>query len=283
MPHWADGPRREFDPRLEACPLCESRRLMRFAADHRGITIDRCRSCDLRFMNPQHTDRALSDYYASYIDPDQRQGASAARAERKRRNIHLLAGYVARGKFLAIGCGDGLELVLARDEGFDVEGYDVDGATVARVAAATGAEVHSGDLFGLELPRNSYACVFMDQVLEHPKNPAHYLRLVQDLLQPGGVCYIGVPNICSVSSRWKAFCDQWGLRPANRIGSQYDTWHHLHYYSPRSLRSVLARRFGFEVLALRGDPNPTGSELTYGLRRWWPFLDSGMIVIARKA
>jgi len=283
-----DGPRPEFDPPLRACPLCGSANTAGYLTDCRGIGIARCRDCALLFMNPQYTDGALAEFYSRYTGHDAaglRAGYEPERAERKRGNLEMIPGLLGsqRGRFLSIGCGDGLELELASQMGFAVEAYDVDVEAASAVERATGIPVRTGDLLAIEFQWGAYDCVYLDQVLEHPKNPGDYLRLIRRLLKPGGVCYLGVPNIGSMSSLWKTFRDRHGLRPPDRRGRQFDTWHHLHYYHPGCIRRVLEPRYGLRVHTIVGDPEPRLNALTRRLMRKWPILDSSMIVIATAA
>jgi SAM-dependent methyltransferase len=281
-----DGPCAEFDPPLGACPLCASPGISHAVTDCRGIAIWRCSTCGLRFMNPQYSSRALAEYYSRYTSRDPsvlRTGYDPQRRERKRANMELLRPLVPPGgRLLSIGCGDGLELLLLREMGYRVEAYDVDPATAAAVQSATGIRVQSGDLFALPIERDAWDCLFLDQVIEHPKNPADYLRLIRELLAPGGVCYLGVPNIGSLSHRLKTLRDRLGLRSADRVGRHYDTWHHLHYYRPGVFRRVLPRLFDLEILRITGEPGPDAGALAHRLRRRFPLLESTMIVLARR-
>ena len=281
-----DGPKMEFDAPLTTCPLCDSTRIHFYIADFKEIRIYRCDSCTVLFVNPQYTASALAEFYSHYTESDPAKiqaGYDPVRRERKRRNLlELRRGLGSDPRFLGIGCGDGLELVIARELGFKVEGYDVDSRSASAVQAATGVPVASGDLFSAGFGAGSYDCVFLEQVLEHPKNPAAHLRLVHDLLRPGGLCYLGVPNITSLSNRWKSFRDRVGLRSRERVGSHFDTWHHLHYYSPRCFRTVLEPRFGLRVDHFHADPEPTMASPVYSLRRALPLLDSSLIVIAHR-
>jgi SAM-dependent methyltransferase len=231
-----------FDERLASCPLCGSAEL-----SPSTLAIERCRACGLRFMNPQVADVALARFTGD------------ERGELEPRNFELLRRYVDGVRFLAIGCEDGRELALARDHGFEPEGHAADPGTAARIASTTGFRVASGDLFRLELPRDHYDCVFLDQVLDRVKNPADTLRLVRSILRLGGVCYLGLPNRGT------------SLPPGR-----------LHSYSPRCLAKVLPEVFGFEVLAIRGDPPSEPGGWRYALKRSVPSLASRMIVLARR-
>jgi SAM-dependent methyltransferase len=277
-----------FDPPLRACPHCASADICPLDRDHRGVSIWRCRRCTVRFMNPQYTDAHLAAYYASYISDFERAASPEYQAPRRVAKAEHLAAverHVAPGRLFSIGVGDGLELAVARERGWTVAGYDVDPATTERVARQLGITVHSGDLFALDLPAGGFDCVFMDQVLEHPKNPADYLRLVRRLLQPAGVLYLGLPNVGSLSSEWKRVLGKIGL--GGTRGKFYATEHHLSYFTPRAAREVL-RLHGFDVLELSGDPRPYGGpnplrRLKQRLNRRFPVTDSSLRVLATPA
>jgi len=218
---------KQFDQPLVACPLCGSSALGLYDHDHKGVKIDSCKGCNLYFMNPQYTDAYLNEYYANYFDADQRTGnESTEKNQQKQAAIDLLLSYKHSGRFLAIGCGAGLELELSREAGFTVEGYDVDAEVTQEVSERIGVPVYSGDFAELNLPDDHYDCMFLDQVLEHPKDPATYLREIGRLLKSDGVVYIGVPNLASFSSMLKTLLGRLGLKKRSR-GNHYDTDHHL--------------------------------------------------------
>jgi SAM-dependent methyltransferase len=272
-----------FDPRLERCPLCRSARLIAHDRDARGITLDRCRDCGVVFCNPQYTADHLARYYAAYVTPAELDGRVPERWRlRKLAAFDWIERFRHGGRFLAFGCGGGLELEIARARGFDVEGYDVDPAATARVAGRLGLPVHCGAFDQLELPQASFGCVFADQVLEHLRDPAGSLRRFRELLQPDGVLYLGVPNLASWSARQKTLLGRLGLKGGRR-GSHYDTDHHLFHFSPVVLRRLLTREFGFEVLAVAGDPWLDIHPLRRRLACRHPAFCSRLAVVARPA
>ncbi len=274
-------PLQHFDPPMEICPLCGSPALSIYDQDYKKIKIDRCNCCHLMFMNPQYTDDYLNNYYSTYINSDQRTGKeSAEKHQQKQVAFELLTSFKQGGRFLSIGCGSGLELEMARDLGFVVEGYDVDPQTTMEVSQRVGVTIHCGDFAELNLPDAQYDCLFLDQVLEHPKDPAGYLRQIWRLLKQDGVVYIGVPNIASFSAQLKTLQGRLGLKKRRR-GKHYDTDHHLFYYRPEVLKGILEREFQFEVLALVGDPRVNISPVRNKLARRFPVLCSRFVIVAR--
>jgi 2-polyprenyl-3-methyl-5-hydroxy-6-metoxy-1,4-benzoquinol methylase len=272
---------KKFDDPMISCPLCSSEALGHFDRDFRGVNIDICHSCKLLFMNPQYTEDYLNDYYSNYVTEEERSGKiSEDRYRQKRAAFDFLTPFKSEGRFLAVGCGGGLELEIARELGFMPEGYDVDPDATREVSERIGLPVHSGDFFELDLSDSSFDCLFLDQVLEHPKDPAKYLRKIHQLLKPEGVVYLGVPNLSSFSARLKGLLGRLGLKKRSR-GKHFDTDHHLFYYRPEPLAEILEKEFGFEILAMAGDPRVSISSARYGLARRIHPLCSRFAIVAR--
>lgn len=277
--------RLEFDPPLARCPLCRSDRISDFDHDDLGVSISRCTSCRIKFMNPQYTDRYLEGFYSGYIG----DGYHASEEDRNRRrarksqSLDLIEESVRPGELLSVGTGDGMELQLARARGWKITGYDVHGPTTERLARELGCTVLTGDLYTLPALEGRFDCVYLDQVLEHPKDPRRMLRFVRTLLSPGGVAYFGVPNIESLANRAKTLWGKLGLK--KRRGKHYDTFHHLFYYAPSTLPDLMERLYGYEVLEVAGDPYPSGGvgRFADACKRRFPVLDSSFCVLARAA
>ena len=125
----------------------------------------------------------------------------------------------------------------------------------------------------------------MDQVLEHPKQPQTCLQEAYRLLRPGGVLFLGCPNIRSLASAGKHLLERIGLRRGHR-GRYFDTQHHLFYYSPGVLRKILEQYYRFEVVRVQGDPlihkREYPNRLYAHLCRRLPWLDSTFQVLAMK-
>jgi len=246
----------DFDLPLAHCPLCGTTRISQHDHDFRGCYIDRCDACGVKFMNPQYTDEYLDRYYSTYVDQFQAEHTDAQRQRRlfsKQFDLQWIGEHVPPGRLLSIGCGDGSELLIARQLGWQAEGYDLDEETTRRVAERIDMPIYSGDFFQLQLPAKRYDCVFMDQVLEHPKNPQDYLREIHRILKPGGALFVGCPNIGSLSSMLKTALGKLGLKRRRR-GRHYDTFHHLFYYTPRQLARVMEKHFDYNVVGYEGAP-----------------------------
>jgi 2-polyprenyl-3-methyl-5-hydroxy-6-metoxy-1,4-benzoquinol methylase len=198
----------------------------------------------------------------------------------KRRSIELLARFSTGRRILMVGCGDGLEIDEAKAAGWQPEGYDVDAATTAAVAARAGVRVHSGDFHALPATTGDFDAVYLDQVIEHPKDPGRYLATCHALLRDGGVVFLGMPNLGSLSNRLKTLADRLHLR--RKLGRHYNTRHHLTFFTPAVLVRHLEQRLGMQVLCVRASLKPQRNPLVAVLARLGPVFDSSFFVIARR-
>ncbi|MHB9035224.1 MAG: class I SAM-dependent methyltransferase [Armatimonadota bacterium] len=242
---------RDFDEPMSACPLCSSARVSFFDSDYTGARIDKCLACGVKFMNPQHSDRYLSELYGSYTRLSGQEDEAGADEHSWRKIIHshyfsLIEQHVGIGKVLSVGSGDGIEIDIARSMGWEVEAYEVDCEVRAFLSDEMGVCTHGGDFAALDCPPESFDCIYLHHVLEHPKRPQDYLKKIYELLKPGGILFVACPNIDSPAARAKTLMGKAHLK--KRRGRHYDTWHHLFYYSPSVLNNVLEGQYGFRVV-----------------------------------
>lgn len=276
-----------YDPSLHSCPACLSNKERFLFKDLRGNNIYVCENCTLQFMNPRYTNRYLEHYYSNYTDND---------PENVRRwqepllyghdfYFQFIEKYQAPGKLLDIGCGSGYLIEAAQKRGWQVEGYDVDAQSTQTVAARLNVPVYHGDFLKLDLPPASYDAITLHQVLEHLKTPHEYLKKINSLLKKEGVLFVAVPNVHSLSNRFKYFLEGLGFRRKRR-GVYYDSDHHLMYFNTKSLSKLLKAR-GFEVLFVRNCHSVRPGQSSFA-RKWARavtdhlFYKSAFFMIARK-
>jgi 2-polyprenyl-3-methyl-5-hydroxy-6-metoxy-1,4-benzoquinol methylase len=287
-----DEQKRSHDERLQTCPLCSSERIARYDVDFRGMVINRCANCGVKFMNPQHSDAYLEDLYGGYTELPSDAAEIGSEKHAWRRSIHayylsLVERYTTKGRMLSVGSGDGVQIDAAQRQGWEVEAYEYDQSLSAFIADAPGVRSWVGEFTEIACEPESFDCVYLDHVLEHPKRPQDYLRAIHRILKPGGVMFIACPNIESPAAKWKTLLGRLGLK--KRRGRHYDTWHHLFYYSPHVLKRVLEEHYGFEVAHIRnglGEQMRGHSESSLRHAMAWdgmlPVWRSVFVLIARK-
>ena len=147
-----------------------------------------------------------------------------------------------RGALLDVGCWVGFLLAEARERGWR-ECVGIEPSTFASDYARDrlGLDVRTEELFGADLPTGHWDVVVMGDVLEHLTRANAALDRVAELLAPGGLIVLALPDAGSrvarlLGARW------WSVIPT-----------HVHYFSRQSAATMVSRR-GFEPLYVATDP-----------------------------
>jgi len=207
-----------------------------------------CATCGLEQTWPRPSEGELKGLYERFynagISPD-----SAYRGLRERfftSGLYRLwlrwdgdMGFHGRrgtGRLLDVGCNEGGRLSLYADNGFQVEGLELN-ESAAALARQRGFQVHTAPL-GQFRPREPFDVVVLANVLEHAWDPVQMLAEVRRLVRPQGEVWISCPNAASL---WRRV-----------FGRAWVNWHvpyHLWHFSPATLQMVL-KRAGYEITAL---------------------------------
>ena len=161
-----------------------------------------------------------------------------------------LRGPVEPGRFLDMGCGEGWALAFFQARGYQVLGLDYSSFGIERFNAALRAQVRLGDLYDSlrELRANAqrFDLLWLDNVLEHVRDPAELLAQCRELAAPGAVLVVAVPNDFSVL--------QTHLLASGHISRPF--WialpDHLSYFNPTGL-GKLAQATGWQLADVVGD------------------------------
>jgi SAM-dependent methyltransferase len=226
------------------CLICHSTRI-RYRFTENGAQVFRCVTCGFQFVYPTPTLDELARYYDQiYAVPLARYAGNRARN----------AGHIADlerwqpgcGRLLEVGASYGHSLAAAQARGWQVAGVELS-PTAARYARAQfGLPVFTADLLDAPFAAGSFDAAIMWHVLEHTHDPSAQVARLFDLLRPGGVLGLRVPNIASFGARVAGRLWNWMCPPA-----------HLWYFSPQTLPRLLTQH-GFDILeitTLRGDGN----------------------------
>ncbi len=204
----------------------------------------RCRECGLALTQPVPAAESWSRHYPS----DYYGAANANRfplpiewlqtqfyGRRVRRMQKFIGGQP--GRVLDVGCGRGFLLQEFRRQGWDVLGTEAEDKAAAHARQILQLPVRIGALDSLDLPSASFDVVVLWHVLEHLRDPAAMLAQVGQLLRPGGMLLVGVPNFGSMEA--------WVCR---NKWFHLDVPRHLNHFTPDSLERAL-RRTGLQVCA----------------------------------
>jgi 2-polyprenyl-3-methyl-5-hydroxy-6-metoxy-1,4-benzoquinol methylase len=147
-------------------------------------------------------------------------------------------------RLLDVGAHAGRFMHLAKQAGWQAEGIELNPRTAAYAARRTGAPVHQINAHALQADGRQYSAVTLTDVLEHIPDPLSLLRVLADLLEPGGCVAVKVP--CGRSQYVKE-------RVLSMFGhkvSLAENLVHVNHFSPRSLRLALERA-GFTKISVR--------------------------------
>jgi 2-polyprenyl-3-methyl-5-hydroxy-6-metoxy-1,4-benzoquinol methylase len=222
------------------CPVCESPdiRASFFAEDHtvshESFTIQRCVACGFQFTSPRPRQDEIATYYQSenYISHVEKAHGfkdriyHAVRNRAIRSKYKLIAQYQPQGRALDVGCGTGDFLAYLHARGYAAKGVEVSPAA-RNIAAAKGVAVHASlD----DLPRTSaFEVITLWHVLEHVADPRLTLDQLHDLLMPGGLLVVAVPDN-----------ESWDCRYYGERWAAWDVPRHLSHFRRKDLRRLIA-------------------------------------------
>jgi SAM-dependent methyltransferase len=199
-----------------------------------------------------------------------------------------------RGSLLDVGCWVGFLLAEARDRGWrECVGVEPSAFASRYARDRLGLDVRTEELSTAGLPTGHWDVVVMGDVLEHLTRANAALDRVAELLRPGGVIALELPDAGSriarmLGPRW------WSVIPT-----------HIHYFTRDSAATMLSRH-GFEPLYVATDPKSftigyyldkgggylpgvsralvsAAERLGVAERMWTPDFRDRMLLIARRA
>jgi SAM-dependent methyltransferase len=225
----------------EPCGACGSRDLelwLEHATDYitgAEFSVRRCATCGLGHTEPEPA--SMDRYYPVRYRQYGGLTLKALRALYGRRVRGWLRHLPANGRAFEVGCGDGWMLRALRDRGWRVVGSERSTEGARAAAATNGIPMFVGDLTALGASR--FDLVILFQVLEHLSDPLAALRKGADLLAPGGVMVVAVPNAGS-----------WQARTFGRSWFHLDVPRHLQHFSPDALTRAF-QKVGLHVVRTR--------------------------------
>jgi len=221
--------------RIAECMICGARSSKRYCTRpslfRAGLTItyEECLTCATVFRNPRPGDDARLKAYQEKTPDD--VNLNDGWDERSRLHYRFvlerarrLSSPGRRLRILDFGCGAGGFLRVAKEMGLESEGVEVARALARHTASRVGVKVFEEPLPHPSFPGRPFSLVFSSMVFEHLTDPVGTLRTLREVLVPGGLVVVEVPNLLH-------------FRERIRRGSTLDD-SHLFYFSPRSIRHL---------------------------------------------
>jgi SAM-dependent methyltransferase len=196
--------------------------------------IERCTACGHMQLERMPAEAELAKSYAEaesedYLVEEAGQRATAAAI------LERIERHRSPGALLDVGSWVGFFSAEARDRGWRPTGVEPSEFAAAQARERLGLDVLCDELLEAPLAGRSFDAAFMGDVIEHLPDPGAALERVRELLAPGGVLALALPDAGSrvaraLGTRW------WSVIPT-----------HVHYFTRGSLSTLLARN-GYAVL-----------------------------------
>ncbi|TBR11713.1 MAG: class I SAM-dependent methyltransferase, partial [Lysobacter sp.] len=223
------------------------------------------------------------DYKVASSDALRRM-LKSTRDEEFRIGVELVHSHAPTGAWLDIGCSYGWFLQQIASAGYEPYGVEPSLTAWAEAQSLFGERVVNGEfptvLANNDLPARFDVLSTMD-VLEHIIDPSEFLQGVRKHCNPLAVFLVKVPSndgllfrlfsAISTSNRNLALSRMW------QVDFNYPHWH---YYSPASVRLMLAQH-GFEVLTERRLPFAFFSTATDRIRSYRAGRENPLAVAAK--
>lgn len=219
------------------CSLCGSNAVPRYNLGH--TTAFQCRSagCGLQFAFPQLGNEALARAYELLYYPaaDNRPAVLDNASEFEVRTflsvVESRIGSLRGKRILDYGCGNGLQLRIARELGAETVGIEQSTTARAHIHQQENGTAYANlQELGNNGPSAAFDCVLMCDVVEHLREPWAELDQLRQFLSPGGKLFLTTPNCGSLRSllsgaRW----------------DQRKNFTHFYYFSSQSLARMIER------------------------------------------
>jgi 2-polyprenyl-3-methyl-5-hydroxy-6-metoxy-1,4-benzoquinol methylase len=226
-----------------SCPTCGAAESdAELEKDH--LTIVRCVACHTIYVSPAFDEEHYKNVYGSTeyqtIMRDLGESSHDYRVQRfGSERVETMARYVdvredEPPSYLDVGCSTGFVVEAARQHGWHACGIDLNASAIA-FGRGRGLNLRVAALDDPAFATGSFDAISLFDVLEHLLHPAATLQRCLELLRPGGIIYLYVPNYDS-ASRLLLGADAHFIWPT----------HHLNYYTPTTLADLLERH-GLQV------------------------------------
>ena len=207
----------------------------------------KCNGCGYCFTDPRPSPQSVLSYYTlGYFRDEEKKrfdsldenGAfkrSGALAY-EQRIVDIESRVGRRGSLLEVGAATGTFLKVMQSRGWKVHGVEVSAEAVELARRNEHVHLFCGALEEFRT-EEKYDLVCMYHSLEHTPDPAYIIERSYELLNPGGMIVIEVPNLNGFDAK---------INKERRLMS-YDLPRHLSHFTPKVLANKLTQT-GFEIL-----------------------------------
>ena len=239
----------------QPCRVCKSQRTRKlFKIERDSFRV--CGDCTHVFLDITYDDDSIKKLYKNYGNERARtyfQGIDAKTRDHINEFLKRSQNYCRTGsttlRLIDVGCGTGDLLKGAKQLGFSVEGIEICEPLARVTVNQVGCPVHQEILSRLSYHREHFDVVTLYDVIEHLHEPLRDLKVVYEILKPGGILFILCPNEGALIRRLSrlvfALSFSRCVTPLRLLYYQ----DHLSYFTRKSMLTLM-KQLKFEVVCL---------------------------------
>ena len=191
----------------------------------------RCCACQLVFVHAIYPEYSGDFHAPTGVDSSERMLANERERARLRRKVTHLRTYRQTCRWLEVGPGQGDQLAIAKDAGWQVHAVEINPVAIPRLKRIADDRIFYGDLLAARYPDDHFDVVISNEVIEHLIDPLEFFRETHRILRPGGIAVMSTGNGRGWTARlrgrdWKYF-GEGGLR-----------FGHIRFFSPTTAQIV---------------------------------------------
>jgi SAM-dependent methyltransferase len=201
---------------LNACPLCGKKTIS--LADELA-SVWNCTQCGFFFDNPRPKPDEIDRFYSRPVQYDEWLKDIEERDILWKRRLRKVLVNAKPGSLLDVGAGIGQFLGVARDRFTEIAGTEVSAQAVEIASEKFSVDLITGRIESIDFGQKTFDNITLFHVLEHVHDPQALLLRCRELLSPGGMLFVAVPNeIYSLPLRWRRVLIRLGLKKNRKVG-----------------------------------------------------------------
>ncbi len=223
------------------CLVCGAVTRHRFDAVVEGFAVFACDSCGSARTWPSLDDEQIGRWYPQtyYGKRNVRFNPLFERMTRwfRRRRVDVIRRLTRPGAVLDVGCGRGFTLRFLSDLGYRAVGVELSELAAQHARETLGLDIRTGDFLSQPFEAGEFEAVVFWHSLEHIRDPLRAIDRASEILRPGGLLVVAVPNFQSMQA---------GVAGAEWF--HLDVPRHYVHFSSRGLEKALRQR-GFRIIS----------------------------------
>ena len=221
-----------------SCVACDAIKFILLSeVDKKQIPVSfvMCTDCGLVQLNPRFNQQSYNDWYGHLYmnlwEETSKLDYTFELVTKFKPKYSLLKKYLKpKSKILEIGCNSGEVLNFLNKEGHKVYGVDYHKQAINLATKLTPkGTFYIGGIETLDQHKNTFDCIYMNDLLEHIVNPIIYIKNIKELLSSAGIIFVSIPGFRS----WIKY----------KKGNILTTiqFAHIYYYSKIHLKQIFLK------------------------------------------